>query len=125
MIKVVSKGSFKKTIKYLGILYTKDFSESLDRYAQRGVEELQRFTPQETGETAYSWYYEIHKYPGRIIINWCNSNSNEGIPIAILIQYGHGMADGGYVVGRDFINPALQPVFDDIAEGIWSEVRNA
>lgn len=125
MIKFVAKGSFDKSIKFLHFLYTKDFSDKLDAYAQKGVEALAANTPVRTGTTAASWYYEVIKRPGRIVINWCNSNVNQGIPIAVLIQYGHGTGNGYYVQGQDYINPAIQPVFNDIAESIWNEVTNA
>lgn len=125
MIKIVSKGKFDKTIRFLGFLYRRDFLDNLDRYAQQGVDALASATPVDTGKTAESWYYEIKKTPNRITIYWCNNNMAEGTPIAILIQYGHGTGRGTYVQGRDYINPAIQPVFDHIAESIWREVTNA
>lgn len=125
MIKIVTKGSFDKSIKFLHFLYTKEFSKHLDEQAQKGVEALMQYTPVDTGVTSQSWYYEIIKRPGRITINWCNSNKNKGVSIALLIQYGHATGNGYYVEGQDYINPALQPVFDEIAETIWSEVKSA
>ena len=125
MIKIVTKGSFDKSIKFLNFLYTRDFSKHLDEQAQKGVDALMSYTPVDSGVTAQSWYYEIHKSPNRITINWCNRSQNDGYLIAILIQYGHATGNGYYVQGLDYINPAIQPVFDDIAEAIWSEVKNA
>lgn len=125
MIKLVASGSFDKSIKFLHFLYSREFSKHLDEQAKKGVDALVSYTPVDTGATANSWYYEIEKSPNRITINWCNSNVNKGIPIAILIQYGHATGNGYYVEGRDYINPAIQPVFDDIAESIWSEVTKA
>lgn len=125
MIKIVQKGNFDKTIKFLNFVYKKEFLKNLDSYAEQGVKALASATPVDTGKTANSWYYEINTSRNRIIINWCNSNVNEGIPIAVLIQYGHGTKNGYYIQGRDYINPAIRPVFDDIAEKVWREVVNA
>lgn len=107
----------KKLKKLLG----KNIFASLDRYGQRGVEALAAATPVETGLTADSWEYEIVKSP-RPGIRWYNTNVVNGTPVVIMIQYGHGTGTGGYVYGRDFINPAMRPVFDTIAQDIWKEV---
>jgi hypothetical protein len=94
----------------------------LDRWGQLGVQALSSATPVDTGTTAASWNYEIHQSKGSTTLVWTNSNTNKGIPIALLIQYGHGTGNGGYVAGRDYINPAIQPVFDQIAKEAWEEV---
>lgn len=94
----------------------------LNKYGQRGVEALSHATPVDTGKTAASWSYEIQESDNSIEIIWSNSNVNKGLNIAILLQYGHGTRNGGYVVGRDYINPALQPLFDELADKAWEEV---
>jgi hypothetical protein len=94
----------------------------LDRYGREGVVALASATPIDSGHTANSWYYEITRVPGSVIINFSNSNVQNGVPIAIILQYGHGTGTGGWVQGRDYINPAIQPVFDRIANEAWREV---
>lgn len=96
----------------------------LEKYGAMGVAALQNATPKESGETADSWYYEIASKPGYFSIRWLNSHL-EGpgrIPIAVLLQYGHGTRNGGYIQGRDYINPAMRPIFDQIAADMWREV---
>lgn len=117
-------GSFTKTQEYLSRLLKFDPIKYLEKYAQRGVNALSAATPYETGATARGWGYEIHKTKTGWVIYWTNSNINHGVPIAVLIQYGHGTRNGGYVSGRDYINPALRPVFDQIAADVWNEVTN-
>ncbi len=121
MITFKQKGDFSKLSNYLQKQLTSDKSKILDKYGKRGVEALREATPVETGKTAASWYYTIETgaYGAKII--WSNSNSNKGVPIAIILQYGHGTGTGGWVEGRDYINPALQPIFDDMAEELWKE----
>ena len=94
----------------------------LDKYGREGVKALESATPVDTGLTARSWYYEIKKTNGSVSISFYNSNIQNGIPIAIILQYGHGTGTGGWVEGRDYINPAIQPIFDKIAEKAWKEV---
>ena len=94
----------------------------LNEYGRKGVEALKAATPRDTGLTADSWYYEIQRGEGLIRLSFNNSNTNQGIPIAILIQYGHATRNGGFVEGIDYINPALRPVFDELAEKLWKEV---
>ena len=97
--------------------------DKLHAYANLGVAALSTATPVDSGATAASWGYQIHRSGDRVKIEWTNDNvTKTGIPIAVLIQYGHGTGTGGYVQGRDFINPAMRPVFDAIANGIWMEV---
>lgn len=123
---VVVKGSFKNTDKFFGRAKSKTFYKNLERYAERGVAALSAATPEDTGLTARSWGYEI-KYDdlhGTIKIAWTNSNVQDGwANVAILIQYGHGTRNGGFVQGRDYINPAMRPIFDEIANAIWEEVK--
>lgn len=95
---------------------------TLDKYGRAGVKALSAATPKESGTTASSWYYEIENGRGGASINFCNSNINQGVPIAIILQMGHGTGTGGWVEGRDYINPAIQPVFDELAEAAWKEV---
>ena len=125
MIFFDSKGGLPKTGRFLNFLLNWDFKRNLAKYGQLGVDALVSATPKDTGKTANSWSYEITKDQGKYTIYWKNTNINDGIPIAIIIQYGHGTRNGGYVQGRDYINPALQPIFDQIAEDAWNEVRRA
>ena len=94
----------------------------LNKYGRAGVEALASATPKESGKTADSWYYTIEHEDGRASINFLNSNINDGVPIAIILQYGHGTGTGGWVEGRDYINPSVQPLFDKIADDAWKEV---
>jgi hypothetical protein len=121
-IVITQKGSFKNTEQYLSRLSKSDLFATLNRYGSLGVSALSNATPQRTGLTAESWYYEIVQRKGYYSIRWHNRNVNEGKPIAILIQYGHGTGTGGYVVGRDYIMPAIRPIFDRIANEAWKEV---
>lgn len=124
MIKITfkHKGDLSKTERFLKKLKSADFLKRLDDYGKMGVEALAAATPINTGKTAASWGYEIHHEHGMVSIVWTNSNTNNGVNIAVLLQYGHGTRNGGYVLGRDYINPAMQPIFDDIAESAWMEV---
>lgn len=117
-------GTFSKTQAYLARLLKFDPAKYLEKYAQKGVDALAQATPTDTGLTANSWGYEVHTMKHGWAIYWTNSNVNRGVPIAVLLQYGHGTRNGGYVVGRDYINPALRPVFDQIATDAWNEVTN-
>jgi hypothetical protein len=121
-IVITQKGSFKNTEQYLSRLSKSDLFATLNRYGSLGVSALSNATPQRTGLTAESWYYEIVQRKGYYSIRWHNRNVHEGKPIAILIQYGHGTGTGGYVVGRDYIMPAIRPIFDRIANEAWKEV---
>lgn len=125
MIEIKSKGKFDKTIKFLGFLYKRDFLKKLDYYGRIGVEALSTSTPKDTGLTANSWGFSYKTYFNSIKLIWTNSNCTpDGTPIVFLVQYGH-YNKGSFVEGKDFINPAIQPVFDFIAEDIWKEVHNA
>ena len=122
MIKFVHRGSFKNTEAFLKRNEKMEVLSILRRYGQEGVEALRESTPKDSGETANSWSYEIRETSQGYRIYWSNSNINKGVPIAILIQFGHGTGTGGYVEGRDYINPAIQPIFDKIADDAWKEV---
>lgn len=97
----------------------------LEPYAQQGVNALATLTPQDTGLTAASWGYEIVIDGGSVFINWFNTNENDGALVAILLQYGHGTGTGGYISGTDYINPAMKPIFDQIAADVWRKVTLA
>jgi hypothetical protein len=122
MITITHKGNFNKTEKFLRGAVTSDYVRILEKYAQQGVLALKNATPVDSGETASSWNYEIRILPGGAVICWTNSSVSDGVPIAILLQYGHATKNGGYVQGRDFINPALRPIFDKISDELWREV---
>lgn len=125
MVTVECKGDYKDTKRFLQKLSDNNFLSKLQMYGEMGVEALRAYTPKDTGLTSESWYYEIEMGSNGLSINWLNSNVNKGSNIAILIQYGHGTGTGGYVQGRDYINPAMKSVFDNITESIISEVSNA
>ncbi len=116
------KGDFNKLTMYLNkAKKTIDISK-LDRYGKQGVNALSSATPVDTGLTANSWYYQIQSESGGASITFYNSNIQNGVPIAIILQYGHATRNGGWVQGRNYINPAIQPVFDKIANDAWEEV---
>ena len=122
MVRFKVRGTFRKTKKMLERAENCDFQDILEKYAMEGIQELRMATPEDSGKTADSWGYEIEYGKGRARIHWINDNMKDGIPIAILIQYGHATKNGGWVEGRDFINPAIQPILDTIAEKAWREV---
>ncbi|MCI8992297.1 MAG: HK97 gp10 family phage protein [Eubacterium sp.] len=118
------KGDFSKTEKFFHCLLKLDYLNVLERYGRAGVSALASVTPKESGLTAASWNYEISHNAKETAITFTNSNIHNGVNIAIILQYGHGTGHGGYVAGRDYINPAIQPIFDKIAEDAWREVTN-
>lgn len=124
MIKVTHRGSFNKVEAFLKRMQARQHLEPLAKYGPIGVAALKAATPVESAATAEGWYYEVVSKPGYFAIHWLNSHvENPGsIPIAVLIQYGHGTRNGGYVMGQDYINPALAPIFDQIAADMWKEV---
>lgn len=124
MITFRNKGDFKKTEKFLKKSLGRDYRSVLDKYAQQGVVALSSATPKESGQTASSWYYKIIQNGSSLSIVWNNSHVNKGVNIAVILQYGHGTRTGGYVQGRDYINPALRPVFDKLADAAWKEVTS-
>ena len=121
-ITIESKGSFKNTERFLSRMKTGEIFAALDRYGQVGVAALATVTPVDSGETANSWTYTVTKKRGAYSIIWRNTHVVAGQPVAILLQYGHGTGTGGYVQGRDFINPAIRPIFDQIANEVWKAV---
>jgi hypothetical protein len=121
-ISITQKGNWDKTTRYLNRLKSADLSAVLHKYGQQGVVALSAATPVDTSETANSWSYEIVTRKEYYSIRWHNSHVVEGRPIAILLQYGHGTKNGGYVQGRDYIMPAIRPIFDAIASEAWREV---
>lgn len=125
MVIVKQKGDFSKTEKFLNSISKKLYYRNLQKYAEQGVAALASATPVDSGTTANSWGYEIRQTKNSVSIYWTNSNVNKGVPIAVIIQYGHGTRNGGYVQGRDYINPAMRPIFDKIAESVWKEVTSS
>lgn len=122
MIRFKSKGDFDKTTAFFKRIQDKNLEKDLQYYGEKGVDILCDATPKDTGETASSWYYKVITTKSGIRIEWCNSNLAGGVPIAVLLQYGHGTGTGGYVVGVDYINPAMQPLADEISEFIRKEL---
>ncbi|NBI91916.1 HK97 gp10 family phage protein [Lachnospiraceae bacterium] len=118
------KGDFSKTEKFFNSLLKLDYLNVLERYGQAGVAALVAATPKDSGLTAASWDYEITHNGKETTIAFTNSNVSNGVNIAIILQYGHGTKGGGYVAGRDYINPAIQPIFDKMANEAWREVTN-
>lgn len=122
MISIRQRGDFSKLDNSLQKLLEIGNLSILDKYGRQGVIALESATPKDTGLTASSWYYTIKRQNGRVSLSFSNSNIQNGVPIAIVLQYGHGTGTGGWVEGRDYINPAIQPIFDKIAEEAWKEV---
>lgn len=122
MITFRHKGDFSKTDRYFERLREAAKVGVLDKYGRAGVEALKSATPVDSGRTANSWNYEIERQNGSVSIIFNNTNINKGVPIAIILQYGHGTGTGGWVQGRDYINPAIQPIFDKLADEAWKEV---
>lgn len=122
MITFRHKGDFSKVNRYLEKAKEAVRLGVLDKYGREGVAALASATPVESGLTASSWYYEIVRSSESTKIVFSNSHVNKGVPIAIILQYGHGTGTGGWVEGRDYVNPAIQPVFDRIANEAWREV---
>lgn len=123
MINIRQKGDFKNLSSFLEKTKEKLNLGLLDKYGREGVAALQAATPKDTGKTSESWYYKIERKNGSVSLTFHNSNQNKSVPIAIILQYGHATGNGGYVEGVDYINPALRPIFDKIAEEAWKEVK--
>ena len=119
-----SKGDFSKTNRFLNKAKEFQIRKVLDKYGKIGVQALSNATPKKTGKTASSWSYEISSSGDNYNLYWTNTNENRGVNIAIILQYGHGTRNGGYVSGTDYINPAIKPVFDKIVEEAWRELSN-
>ena len=122
MITFRQKGDFAKLTRYLERVKEVAKIGDLDKYGRAGVAALASATPVDTGKTASSWNYKIERNNGSVAITFNNTNVNKGVPVAIILQYGHGTHNGGWVEGRDYINPAIQPIFDKITEDAWREV---
>lgn len=122
-IRVTSSGSFNNTNSFLDSIIRGDIKSQLAKYAEEGVAALSAATPVESGVTAASWTYEIIDDGGYLTVWWVNTNVINGFPVVIGLQYGHATGNGGYVPGFDFINPAIKPVMDKIADNIWKEVQ--
>lgn len=122
MIKLKHHGNFSKTKKFLTRVEKTEYLKILDKYGREGVSSLSLATPVDSGKTASSWSYKIRIFGSSFSIIFTNSNVVDGVPIAIILQYGHATRNGGYVQGRDYINPAIKPIFDKIAEEAWREV---
>lgn len=126
LIKLISKGSFKHSKKFFSDMLQKRYARVLERYGQLGVSLLAANTPVDSGLTASSWNYEVVDDDQGVKVVWYNSNVQKGwANVALLLQYGHATGTGGYVTGVDYINPALQPVFDKMAEAAWREVKDS
>lgn len=123
-IKFTHRGSFDNSERFLKLAKKKNYRATLEKYANEGVKLLASSTPKDSGLTANSWAYEIDTSAKGISITWTNSNLVDGIPVAILLQYGHGTRNGSFVEGRDYINPAMRPLFDKISENLWKEVTS-
>ena len=125
MISFRHKGDFSKTLGFLERAKEAVKLGDLDKYGREGVAALSSATPVDSGLTAKSWYYEIVRKGDSVSINFNNSNIQNGVPIAVILQYGHGTGTGGWVEGRDYINPSIQPIFDSIVERAWREVTKS
>lgn len=123
-VEINQTGDWSKTSAYLARMSNLDISKELSTYGQAGVYALAAATPKLSGKTADSWFYRVSRSGNTWFIGWYNSNIHEGVPIAVLIQYGHGTGSGAYIQGRDYINPALRPVLDLITSGVWKVVTS-
>lgn len=124
MFSMSSSGGFNNIERFLKKVSDGEFYSQLDRYGRLGVDALAKATPKDSGKTAESWGYRVIRSRTSPGVEWYNTNTNDGVNIAILIQYGHGTGSGGYVQGRDYINPGLRPIFDQIADDVWKQVKN-
>lgn len=124
MIAVETRGSFRNTESWLGRMSKLSIEQQLAKYGEMGVRALSSATPVETGKTASSWSYKVSRTGRSWTLSWVNSNIVDGVPVAILLQYGHGTGTGGYVQGRDYINPAIKPIMDQIASEVWRTVSS-
>ena len=122
MISFKHKGDFKKTTAFLKAVGKGDYLRGLDKYGELGVQLLRESTPKRTGKTADSWSYNITKTRTGISLNWTNSNINDGVSVAVVIQLGHLTPQGYYIEGVDYINSALKPLFDTLGKELWEEV---
>lgn len=119
---IKQKGNFKHTNNFLRYVLDQQYLDILNKYGAEGVRALSANTPRDTGETASSWNYEIIKSKNKIILAFNNDHIEKGVPIAVILQYGHATRNGGWVEGIDYINPAIQPIFKKIANDAWGRV---
>ena len=124
MISISNRGSFKNTEKLLKKSLGLDYMSVLEKYGREGVQALSAATPVDSGKTSTSWNYRINRNRTGISLEFYNTNVNKGVNIAIILQYGHGTRQGGWVQGKDYINPALKPIFDQLADAAWKEVTS-
>jgi len=122
---ISSKGSFKNTESFLHAVQKLPIEQIIAPYAQMGVDALNAATPKDSGLAAGSWGYVISNKGGKVTISWTNVDVENGFPVAVMLQYGYGTGTGGYVAGRDYINPAMKPIFDQISEAVWKAVKSA
>lgn len=125
MFSISSKGSFKNTESFLHAVQKLPIEQIIAPYAQMGVDALNAATPKDSGLAAGSWGYVISNKGGKVTISWTNVDVENGFPVAVMLQYGYGTGTGGYVAGRDYINPAMKPIFDQISEAVWKAVKSA
>lgn len=121
MIKIIQEGDFSKTMRFFNRVLRKNYRNIIADYANRGIEALQKATPEDSGKTADSWNYEIIDGDGMTTLYFTNSNTQNGVNVAVLLIYGHGTRNGGYVEGIDFVTPALRPIFQELADKVWKE----
>ena len=124
MVKITNRGNFDKTFKFIKSMKDRRYLDALKQYAQEGVDALTAATPRDTGKTADSWSYRIQETNNGATIYFTNDNAPNGVSVAFLIQYGHATRNGGYVQGIDYINPALKPIFEKMANNMWKEVTS-
>jgi hypothetical protein len=124
VFRFLSRGDFKSTEDFLKKAYNLDVGNVIDRLAQEGVHALAAMTPRDSGIAASSWAYRVHRRGKQVTITWTNSNVESGFPVVVALQYGYATGTGGYVQGRDYINPAMSPIFDRIAEEVWKAVTS-
>lgn len=122
LIRIKHKGNFNKTEQFFNRVLRRDYLNVLARYGEAGVQMLSLATPVDSGATAQSWEYGIENMDGKTTIYWTNSHENEGVSIAILLIYGHGTQNGSFVQGINFVDPAIRPVFEQMANEVWKEV---
>ena len=122
LIKIKHKGNFNNAERFFNRVLKREYLNILDNYGKMGVDALRQATPSSSGKTADSWNYGIEEGNGTVTLYWTNSNENQGVNIAILLIYGHGLQNGSYVQGIDFVNPAMRPIFEKIADESWKEV---
>ena len=122
LIKIKHKGNFNNAERFFNRVLKREYLNILDNYGKMGVDALRQATPSSSGKTADSWNFGIEEGNGTVTLYWTNSNENQGVNIAILLIYGHGLQNGSYVQGIDFVNPAMRPIFEKIADESWKEV---